>query len=153
MIRPKVWLGPVEVKIIRPKVWLGPDPTNVLYVMYESGPSQTKCINKRYLMKIFTSIINFLFNETYCKQCFLLIFNAYNVWRLLMRESQIWRCPNNKGLIGNGNHQTWPSLLCRFISLQINKSYKSDIKINKNGVLWSQTRMRIEMRLRCFLVI
>ena len=24
---------------------------------------------------------------------------------------------------------------------------------NKNGVLWSQTRMRIEMRLRCFLVI
>ena len=22
--------------------------------------------------------------------------------------------------------------------------------INKNGVLWSQTRMRIEMRLRCF---
>ena len=26
-------------------------------------------------------------------------------------------------------------------------------KNNKNGVLWSQTRMRIEMRLRCFLVI
>ena len=29
--------------------------------------------------------------------------------------------------------------------------YKNNSK-NKNGVLWSQTRMRIEIRLRCFLV-
>ena len=27
------------------------------------------------------------------------------------------------------------------------------LKWNKNGVLWSQARMRIEMRLRCYLVI
>ena len=36
-------------------------------------------------------------------------------------------------------------LACKDVTLDINE--------NKNGVLWSQTRMRIEMRLRCFLVI
>ena len=30
---------------------------------------------------------------------------------------------------------------------------KNIINDNKNGVLWSQARMRIEMRLRCYLVI
>ena len=29
---------------------------------------------------------------------------------------------------------------------------KGNDKSNKNGVLWSQARMRIEMRLRCYLV-
>ena len=33
------------------------------------------------------------------------------------------------------------------------KKREAFTKQNKNGVLWSQTRMRIEMRLRCFLVI
>ena len=33
------------------------------------------------------------------------------------------------------------------------KKHLSRKEGNKNGVLWSQTRMRIEMRLRCFLVI
>ena len=31
--------------------------------------------------------------------------------------------------------------------------HKGKLWLNKNGVLWSQARMRIEMRLRCYLVI
>ena len=44
-------------------------------------------------------------------------------------------------------------LIQNFYTDQSKQNQTPKQNTNKNGVLWSQTRMRIEMRLRCFLVI
>ena len=46
------------------------------------------------------------------------------------------------------SHEVHPN--CWEWDSRLAASVKCDLKINKNGVLWSQTRMRIEMRLKCF---
>ena len=42
---------------------------------------------------------------------------------------------------------SFPNIPYQFLAIHI------DYNHNKNGVLWSQARMRIEMRLKCYLVI
>ena len=49
----------------------------------------------------------------------------------------------------------WGEFIVSFgnILMEIIEGFCMKSNNNKNGVLWSQARMRIEMRLKCYLVI